>query len=109
MCRACFVYHHDGPPLNDAEALCTGSLLSVLAGRGAEVHVIAAEGAASHEGELAGEILDERVAVERVAARFRRWTKPKEAGAASSWQEPITVLVPLRSFLSAGKCMRKII
>ena len=75
---------HDGPPQNDAEALWTGRVLSVLAGKGAEVHVIAAEGPATHEGELAGEILNERVKVERMAARFRRWTKLKEAGTASS-------------------------
>jgi glycosyltransferase involved in cell wall biosynthesis len=69
--RILCVSHH-APPLNDAEALCTGRLLSVLARRGAEVHVIAADGPATLEGELAGEILDERVTVERVAARGTR-------------------------------------
>jgi glycosyltransferase involved in cell wall biosynthesis len=66
---------HNAPPMNDAEALCTGRLLSALVQLGAKVHLVTGDGQPALDPSIVDEIFDPRIEVTTVLApsgRFHR-------------------------------------
>ncbi len=66
---------HHAPPRNDAEALCTGRLLSVLSRMGAEVHLVMNDADRTLDPAIASQILAPEVRVHAVASPVGRLSR----------------------------------
>ena len=66
---------HHAPPRNDAEALCTGRLLTVLSRMGAEVHLVMNDADRTLDEGIASQILDAGVVVHAVPSPAGRLSR----------------------------------
>lgn len=66
----------NGPPMNDAEALCTGRMLSGLVEYGADVHLITLDSDKTLPTDIVEEIFNERIKITRVPLQCK-WSKMK--------------------------------
>ena len=84
----------NAPPMNDAEALCTGRLLSALVELGAKVHLVTGDGHPALDPSIVEEIFDPRIEVTQVVSPSGPFHKSASMirygyhGAQVEWMKP---------------------